>query len=159
MKHNHLHQQFSLGWYFCAQKSPNALHPVSQTFPQHCLWNGSSAHQHLPSTTDWLQQLPWDLLTGPIPLLPSSISWVWNFSCKILPDLQSTPLVIPTTGSPCVNGASVHIWKCRGVWGGGGVRVFMHVCANDVGMCVCMSVCGLDHSAHISFIEVPTFWF
>ena len=26
----------------CARKSPYALHPVSQKFPQRCLWNGSS---------------------------------------------------------------------------------------------------------------------
>ena len=26
----------------CARKSPYALHPVSQKFPQGCLWNGSS---------------------------------------------------------------------------------------------------------------------
>ena len=34
--------QFSSKWYLCAQKSPYALHPVSQKFPQRCLWNGSS---------------------------------------------------------------------------------------------------------------------
>ena len=28
--------QFSSRWYLCAQKSPYALHPVSQMFPQHC---------------------------------------------------------------------------------------------------------------------------
>ena len=36
--------QFSLKWYPCARKSPYnyALHPVSQRFPQRCLWNSSS---------------------------------------------------------------------------------------------------------------------
>ena len=34
--------QFSSRWYLCARKSPYALHPVSQKFPQRCLWNGSS---------------------------------------------------------------------------------------------------------------------
>ena len=34
--------QFSSRWYLCARKSPHALHPVSQKFPQHCLWNGSN---------------------------------------------------------------------------------------------------------------------
>ena len=33
---------FSSRWYQCARKSPYALHPVSQKFPQRCLWNGSS---------------------------------------------------------------------------------------------------------------------
>ena len=33
---------FSSRWYLCTQKSPYALHPVSQTFPQCCLWNGSN---------------------------------------------------------------------------------------------------------------------
>ena len=36
--------QFSSRWYLCAWKSPYALHPVSQKFPQRCLWNGSSVH-------------------------------------------------------------------------------------------------------------------
>ena len=36
--------QFSSKWYPCARKSPYnyALHPVSQRFPQPCLWNSSS---------------------------------------------------------------------------------------------------------------------
>ena len=34
--------QFSSRWYLCDQKSPQALHPVSQKFPQQCLWSGSS---------------------------------------------------------------------------------------------------------------------
>ena len=34
--------QFSSRWYLCAQKSPYALHPVSQKFPQRCLWNVSN---------------------------------------------------------------------------------------------------------------------
>ena len=29
--------QFSSRWYLCARKSPYALHPVSQKFPQRCL--------------------------------------------------------------------------------------------------------------------------
>ena len=29
--------QFSSRWYLCARKSPYALHPVSQKFPQLCL--------------------------------------------------------------------------------------------------------------------------
>ena len=33
--------QFSSRWYLCARKSPCALHPVSQKFPQRCLGNGS----------------------------------------------------------------------------------------------------------------------
>ena len=33
---------FSSRWFLCAQKSPYALHPVSQKFPQLCLWNSSS---------------------------------------------------------------------------------------------------------------------
>ena len=36
--------QFSARWYLCAQKSPYALHPVSQKFPQHCLSNSSNVH-------------------------------------------------------------------------------------------------------------------
>ena len=36
--------QFSLRWYLCTWKSPYVLHPVSQKFPQSCLWNGSSVH-------------------------------------------------------------------------------------------------------------------
>ena len=36
--------QFSSRWYLCTQKSPYALHPFSQKFPQHCLWNGSKVH-------------------------------------------------------------------------------------------------------------------
>ena len=36
--------QFSSRWYLCAQKSPYALHPVSQKFPHHCLSNSSSVH-------------------------------------------------------------------------------------------------------------------
>ena len=31
-------------WYLCTQKSPYALHPFSQKFPQHCLWNGSKVY-------------------------------------------------------------------------------------------------------------------
>jgi len=34
--------QFSSRWYLCARKSPYALHPVSQKFPQRCLSGGSS---------------------------------------------------------------------------------------------------------------------
>ena len=34
--------QFSSKWYLCAWKSPYALHPISQKFPQHRLWNDSS---------------------------------------------------------------------------------------------------------------------
>ena len=34
--------QFSSRWYRCAQESPCALHPVSEKFPQRCLWNSSS---------------------------------------------------------------------------------------------------------------------
>ena len=34
--------QFSSRWYLCARKSPYALHPVSQKFPQRRIWNGSS---------------------------------------------------------------------------------------------------------------------
>ena len=34
--------QFSSRWYVCAWKSPYALHPVSQKFPQRCLSNGSN---------------------------------------------------------------------------------------------------------------------
>ena len=34
--------QFSSRWYLCARKSPYAFHPVSQTFSQRCLWNGSN---------------------------------------------------------------------------------------------------------------------
>ena len=33
--------QFSSRWYLCAWKSPYALHPVSQKFPQRCIWNSS----------------------------------------------------------------------------------------------------------------------
>ena len=33
---------FSSRRYQCARKSPYALHPVSQKFPQRCLWNGSN---------------------------------------------------------------------------------------------------------------------
>ena len=33
-------QEFSSRWYLCARKSPYALQPVSQKFPQRCLWNG-----------------------------------------------------------------------------------------------------------------------
>ena len=33
--------QFGSRWYLCARKSPYALHPVSQKFPQRCLSNGS----------------------------------------------------------------------------------------------------------------------
>ena len=29
--------QFSSRWYLCVQKSPYALHPVSEKFPQRCL--------------------------------------------------------------------------------------------------------------------------
>ena len=29
-------------WDLCARKSPYGLHPDSQKFPQHCLWNGSN---------------------------------------------------------------------------------------------------------------------
>ena len=34
--------QFSWSRYLCARKSPHTLHPVSQKFPQRCLWNGSN---------------------------------------------------------------------------------------------------------------------
>ena len=34
--------QFSSRWYLCARKSPYALHPVSQMFPQRCLRNSSN---------------------------------------------------------------------------------------------------------------------
>ena len=33
--------QFSSRWYLCVRKIPYGLHPVSQKFPQRCLWNGS----------------------------------------------------------------------------------------------------------------------
>ena len=33
---------FSSIWYLCARKSPYALHPFSQKFPQRCLWNDPS---------------------------------------------------------------------------------------------------------------------
>ena len=32
----------NLSWYLCAQESPYALHPISQEFPQCCLWNSSN---------------------------------------------------------------------------------------------------------------------
>ena len=35
---------FSSRWYLCARKIPYALHPVSETFPQRCLGNGSKVH-------------------------------------------------------------------------------------------------------------------
>ena len=34
--------QFCSRWYLCAWKSPYALHPISQKFPQRCFWNGSN---------------------------------------------------------------------------------------------------------------------
>ena len=34
--------QFSSKWYLCARKSPYALRPVSQNFPQRCFWDGSN---------------------------------------------------------------------------------------------------------------------
>ena len=34
--------QFSSRWYLCAWKSPYALHPICQKFPQHHLWNDSN---------------------------------------------------------------------------------------------------------------------
>ena len=34
--------QFSSRWYLCAWKSPYALHPICQKFPQHRLWNDSN---------------------------------------------------------------------------------------------------------------------
>ena len=34
--------QFSSRWYLCARKSPHALHPIFQKFPQRRLWNGST---------------------------------------------------------------------------------------------------------------------
>ena len=33
---------FSWRWYLCAWKSPYALHPLSQKFPQRCLWYASN---------------------------------------------------------------------------------------------------------------------
>ena len=33
--------QFSWRWYLCAWESTSGLHPVSQEFPQCCLWNSS----------------------------------------------------------------------------------------------------------------------
>ena len=33
---------FSSRWYLCTQKCPHALHPISQNFSQHRLWNGSN---------------------------------------------------------------------------------------------------------------------
>ena len=42
--------QFSSRWYLCTQKSQYyALHPISQKFPQRCLWNSSSVR-----LIDWL---------------------------------------------------------------------------------------------------------
>ena len=38
----YLYLPFSSRWYPCARKIPYALHPVSQKFPQRCLWNGSN---------------------------------------------------------------------------------------------------------------------
>ena len=35
-------KMFSSTLYLCARKSPYALHPVSQEFPQLCVWNGSN---------------------------------------------------------------------------------------------------------------------
>ena len=34
--------QFSSRWYLCARKSPYALHPFSQKFPQRWFWNSSN---------------------------------------------------------------------------------------------------------------------
>ena len=34
--------QFKMVSNLCTRKSPYALHPVSQKFPQRCLWNGSN---------------------------------------------------------------------------------------------------------------------
>ena len=36
--------QFSLRWCLCTWKSPSALQPISQKFPQRCLWNSYSGH-------------------------------------------------------------------------------------------------------------------
>ena len=36
--------QFNSRLYLCARKSPYALHPVSQRFPQRGLWNPSNVH-------------------------------------------------------------------------------------------------------------------
>ena len=41
--------QFSSRWYLCTQKSQYALHPISQKFPQYCLWNSSNV-----CLIDWL---------------------------------------------------------------------------------------------------------
>ena len=40
--HSRLGHQFSSRWYLCARKSPYALHPVCQKFPQRRLGNSSN---------------------------------------------------------------------------------------------------------------------
>ena len=40
--HSRLRHQFSSRWYLCARKSPYALHPVCQKFPQRRLGNSSN---------------------------------------------------------------------------------------------------------------------
>ena len=56
---------FSSRWYLCAWKSPYALHPASQKFPQCWLWNDSNVHLMATSKLAW-----------------SSKQWMWQLNSR-----------------------------------------------------------------------------
>ena len=95
--------QFSSRWYPCAQKSPFALHPVSQKFPQRDLWNGSNACLICVSTA-WFA---FRLRGG-------------QAGCRTLQCLQQDLLHVVQTGrntdaASRHSTAAGHVWKGRSV--------------------------------------------
>ena len=70
---------FSSRWYLCAWKSPYALHPVSQKFPQCWLWNGSNVHLMATSKLAW-----------------SSKQWMWQLNSR------STRPYMPPSNNDCL---------------------------------------------------------
>ena len=48
--------QLSSRWYLCTQESPYVLHPVSQKFLQHCLWNSFSVGLNNSGPWEWVKR-------------------------------------------------------------------------------------------------------
>ena len=82
--------QFSSRWYLCAQKSPYALHPVSQKFPHRCLSNSSSVRLTMAFSQPFKKghlALP---LSMPLSSRQSVVWCPWPCACRLCLKLLNT---------------------------------------------------------------------
>ena len=79
--------QFSSRWYLCARKSPHALHPVSQKFPQCCLWNSSNWDNGPFSSFQGRSSSHTSLLQAVSGVMFLALCPCTKFSCTLLPAL------------------------------------------------------------------------